>query len=338
MARSSSGRGAQPVTTNNAATPAQTYRAVSFRLPRKMRYSMRTLTFLAAVLALVGCRTPLSKPAPLRPYTPPPPATEFLVKETRLAGGAVAVRADIPLVPSGPKPAVIALLGDTHQLVGAGFVTVTYSVNRNLLKHPQPPAPPAEETVGKWVLASRSASRLGETYLHEIAATADEYVPMILDWMQTLPEVDPHRIGMVGSSTNGFITLQATARDRRIRAAVAIAACGDYRDFLRRSSMGMDGKPLELDPSYARWIARQELVRHPQGVVHAAVLMVNRIDDPLIPVSCADATAEVLARAYEHAGTPERFRYVRVAEPGHGVGVQEGNEAMVWLQDWLLRS
>src|SRR5207244_9835841 len=174
----------------------------------------------------------------------------------RLASGAVSVRADIPLVPAGPKPAVIALVGDTHQLVGAGFVSVTYSINANLLRNAPPPAPPAELTVGKWVLASRSASRLGEKYLHEIIATGEEYVPIILDWIQTLPEVDPHRIGMVGSSTNGFITLQATARDHRIRAAVAIAACGDYRDFLRRSSMGMDGKPLELDPSYARWIAR----------------------------------------------------------------------------------
>ena len=102
--------------------------------------------------------------------------------------------------------------------------------------------------------------------------------------------------------------------------------------------MGMSGKPLELDPSYARWIAQHELVRHPQRIVHAAVLMVNRIEDPLIPISCADATAKALARAYERAGVPERFRYVRVAEPGHGVGVQEANEAMVWLQDWLQHS
>jgi len=135
-------------------------------------------------------------PAPRRPYTPPPAATEFLVKETRLANGAVAVRADIPLAPAGPKPAVIALVGDTHQLVGAGFVSVTYSINWNLLKGPQPPAPPAEQTVGKWVLASRSASTLGETYLHEIATTANTYVPMVLDWIQTLPEVDRRRIGM----------------------------------------------------------------------------------------------------------------------------------------------
>ena len=298
---------------------------------------MRTLTVLAAFLVLAGCRAALPKPAPLRPYTPPPLPTEFLVKETRLADGAVSVRADIPLAPAGPKPAVIALVGDTHQLVGAGFVSVTYSINGNVLKRPEPPAAPAELTVGKWVLASRSASRLGETYLREIAATANDYVPMILDWVQSLPEVDPHRIGMVGSSTNGFITLEATARDRRIRVAVAIAACGDYHEFLRRSSMGMNGKPLELDPPYARWIAQHELVRHPQRVVHAAVLMVNRIDDPLIPISCADATAKALARAYERAGAPERFRYVRVAEPGHGVGAQEGNEAMVWLQDWLQR-
>lgn len=296
---------------------------------------MRTIgPFVLTAIVLAGCHTPLPEPTFLRPFTPPPPVTEFLVKETRLVNGAVSVRLDIPLSPVGPKPTVIALFGDTHQFVAAGFVAVTYNINWALLKGPAPPPPP-QQVVGKWVLASPSAAVLGETYLRGIASTATDYVPKIIDWLVTVPDVDATRIGMVGVSTNGFVTLQAVAADRRIRAAVAVAACGDYHRFLRYSSMGMEGRPLDLDPAYDRWVQSQEIIRNPRPVVHAALLMVNRVPDELIPISCADETARALARAYKRAGAADRFRYVRVPEAGHGIGLEERRETLVWLQDWL---
>ncbi|TMA56511.1 MAG: hypothetical protein E6J75_09560 [Deltaproteobacteria bacterium] len=152
----------------------------------------------------------------------------------------------------------------------------------------------------------------------------------------TLPEIDPGRTGMTGSSTNGFITLQAVAADGRLSAAVAVAACGDHLRFLRFSSMGMAGQPLQLDPEYERWLHGQEPIRHSERLVHAALLVVNRVDDPLIPISCAESTAHVLERAYARAGVPERFRFVRTQESGHGVGKAEGEEALAWLRRWLL--
>src|SRR5262245_48324626 len=270
------------------------------------------------LLSLAACRAPAPPPPP-PPFVPPPRATQFLVKEVRLAGGVVGVHVEIPLEPSGPKPAVIALIGDTRQFVGAGFVVVTYSIEWGMLKD-RPKPPPAEQAVGKWVLAAPTAATLGEQYLRDIVTTATVYVPGILDWLETVPEVDAKRIGMVGGSTNGFVTLAATAAERRIGVAAAITACGDYLDFLRYSSMGMEGKPLELDRRYERWIRSQEVIRHPERLVHAAVYMMNRADDELIPVSCADATARILTRAYARAGHPSRFRYLRLTGGGHGFG------------------
>jgi hypothetical protein len=63
--------------------------------------------------------------------------------------------------------------------------------------------------------------------------------------------------------------------------------------------------------------------------------MVNRVDDELIPISCADATAEALAPAYERAGAADRFRYVRIETTGHGFGPNEHREAMAWFEKWL---
>jgi hypothetical protein len=294
---------------------------------------MRSIGQLAiVVVVLAGCQRAVPTLTPAR--APSKLATEFLVKETFVKHFTVGVTAHIPLAPAGPKPTVIALAGNTRQLMGAGFVAVTYTVNWERARGPVP-TPPPRGAVGIWVLAAPSAGVLGERYLRDIAAASGEYVPAVIDWLATLPDVDAKRIGMVGSSTNGFITLQAVAVDRRIRAAVALAACGDYHGFLRDSSMGMTGKPLALDPDYERWIRTQEIIRHPERVVHSALLMINRVQDELIPVSCADETARVLQPAYAAAGATDRFRYIRREATGHGTGPEEIQPTMEWFEHWL---
>lgn len=291
----------------------------------------RCVGVLVIVLAAAGCGTPTPPPVAASGGLPTP-ATEYLVKEARIVNGMVSVRADIPVAPPGRKPAVVALFKDTHQLVGAGFVAVTYQVDWARLRGPAPT--PAPGSVGTWVLASPSAAVLGEAYLHDVARNA-EIVSAVLDWMQTLPEVDMARVGMAGGSTNGFITLRAVAAEPRLHAAVAIAACGDYHGFLRDSSMGIPGQALALAPAYEEWLRTQEVVRHPDRLVHAALLMVNRVGDRLIPVGCADETARVLREAYARAGAAERFEYLRLESEGHGMSAVEVQAMFDWLRRWL---
>src|SRR4029077_19023225 len=99
-----------------------------------------------------------------------------------------------------------------------------------------------------------------------------------------------------------FQTLQAASLNRGLRVAVAIAACGDYHTFLRDSSLAMEGKPLTLAPDYDRWLRRIEPARHPERLVHAALLMVNGSTDLPIPLACAERTAWALRPAYAAAG------------------------------------
>ncbi len=49
-------------------------------------------------------------------------------------------------------------------------------------------------------------------------------VPRFLDYLERRPDVDPARIGMVGSSGGGTATLLTAARDERVRAAAALAS------------------------------------------------------------------------------------------------------------------
>lgn len=265
----------------------------------------------------------------------PPAGVASIVREADLLGGVVSVRAEIPSSPAGPRPAVIALIGNKAALIDAGFAVVTYTVHWDVLRRGEPTAAPAEQAVGKWVLAAPSAAVIGERYLRDVVATATTYVPAVIDWLALQPEVDSARVGMVGGSTNGFVALHAAA-DPRLRAVVAIAACGDFTRFLRGSSMGMAGAELSLAPAYADWIGEQQLVAHPTRVVHAAILMINRVADPLIPVACADETARILAAAYTAAGVPQRFHYERLEAEGHGIGDAEFAAALAWLTRWLV--
>jgi hypothetical protein len=303
---------------------------------------MRTPSLvLLGLVAVLGC----GARAGTRPARDPAPSAgtvqerRLMVREATLGEGAIVARLEIPPDPPGPKPAILANLNEADTMKADGVVIVTYKINWFLLKGGPPLPPPAEKnTAGTWVLASPSAARLGEHYLRTIAATATIVVPKVLDYLETVPEVDMSRVAITGASTNGFIALQAVAADQRLHAASVIAACGDYERFLRYSSMGMDGRPLALDPEYTRWIASQELINHPRRVVHAALPMVNRVKDPLIPIGCADETARVLRRAYAAAGRSDRFRYVRIEDrEGHGFGPQENTEHLAWMRTWMLR-
>jgi dienelactone hydrolase len=168
-----------------------------------------------------------------------------------------------------------------------------------------------------------------------VATNADDVVPKVLDYLVTVPEVDARRIGIVGASTNGFIALQAVAHDRRLAAASVLSACGDYHAFLRDSTLGMDGAPLALEPDYDRWLRGIEPIRAPERVTHAAVLMVNRDGDPVIPIQCADVTAHVLGGTYARAKIPDRFRYRVIESSAHGLDQRDAEESLAWLGRWL---
>jgi pimeloyl-ACP methyl ester carboxylesterase len=288
------------------------------------------------MLVVLGACAPRRAPDPA-PLLPMPAASANVeTREVQLAGDLITVRLHIPPGGDPKKATVISTMTGHAAFLARGWLVATFRVNWEYLDPPLPPeAQAGEATVGKWVLASRSADVLGERYLRTIVVTANVVVPRIVDYLRTVPEVDLGRLAIVGASTNGFVTLQALTREPRITTAVALAACGDYRKFLQYSSMGMEGAPLDLAPGYARWIARQEPVRRPRRWLHAAVAMVNRDGDPIIPIECADATADAVAPVYERAGRADRFRYRVVHGTEHGLSSVESDEMMAWLDRWL---
>jgi dienelactone hydrolase len=263
--------------------------------------------------------------------SPPVPAPATPEDEVSLEGGFLTVHVAVPAGPAGRKPAVIAPRADHEALLAAGIVAASYHVHWEFLRAFAPPEPPAtEKRVGVWLLASPTPKTIGKSYLTFVAYDANEAIPKVLDYLSTLPDVDPARTGISGTSTSGFAALQAIAADRRPVGATVVSACGDYHRFLHLSNLAMNGHPLDLDPAYDAWLRTQEPIRHPERLVHATLLMVNGADDRAVPLPCAEATAQTLRRAYARQRASRRFRFVVVPGVGHVPDARAADEVTRW--------
>jgi len=80
------------------------------------------------------------------------------------------------------------------------------------------------QDVGWYELTSRLM--VGRTLL----ATCLQEVSLALDYVSSLPEVDPGRIGFIGHSYGGRTALWAPAWDERVTASVSNCGCIPYRD------------------------------------------------------------------------------------------------------------
>jgi hypothetical protein len=288
------------------------------------------------VIGLVACLGCAARRPPLAPLLGAPPAD---IREIVLDDGFVTIRIDIPREPPGPKPAVLALLGERPRMLHAGLVTIGYDVDWNRAPGARrvPAAAPAPAApAGKWLLASPTAGTVGRGYFEPITVAATDIIPRVLDAAAAMPEIDMSRLGIAGTSTTGFTALQAVAYDPRFTAAVVVAACADYHRFLYGSSLGMEGAFLDLAPAYETWLHGIEPIRHPEQFVHTALLLLAGADDPVIPMRCVETTAAAFTAAYAAAGVPERFRWRIVPALGHAFVPALRDDMMAWWARWLL--
>lgn len=67
-----------------------------------------------------------------------------------------------------------------------------------------------------------------------LLATCLQEIGLALDYVTTLPEVDPGRIGFIGHSYGGRAAIWAPTWDQRIRASVSNCGCVPYRESFTR--------------------------------------------------------------------------------------------------------
>jgi predicted esterase len=258
----------------------------------------------------------------------------------------------IPHAPGGRKPVVVSPFVDEELLLARGFAVATWSFDweeaARLAGVPvpekpdaPPPPEPRETRVGAWLLASPRPGVIGRSYFQLVSASA-ELVPTVVDLLERQSDLDPQRIAIMGSSTFGFVALQALQRDPRLAAGVVRVACGDYLDFLRSSSLALADDPrwlpdgrMELDADYAAELHAHEPIAHADAFPPRPLLLLAGRSDPVMPYACVEHTADAFTDAYTRSGVAERFRLETFSEEGHHLGAEADALALRWLERWL---
>jgi dienelactone hydrolase len=149
-----------------------------------------------------------------------------------------------------------------------------------------------------------------------------------LDYLETRPEVDASRLGMIGHSLGGQETLYVTAIDTRIQAAVSSCGFGSLRTLKRD----------HINHNFALFVP--DLARHGD---YAAVLslvaprpflVAARTDDTIFPRDGIEETVAGARGAYAAAGAADRL--ATFYEPGsHQFSAALRETAYAWLDRWL---
>ena len=149
-----------------------------------------------------------------------------------------------------------------------------------------------------------------------------------LDYLETRPEVDRARIGMIGHSLGGQETLFTTAIDTRIRAAASSCGFASFRAIKREHINHNYALFVPGLANYGGFGAVLSLVA-PRPFLAAA-----RTTDPIFPKDGIDETVAAGQRAYAAAGAADRLS--TFFEPGeHTFSPAMRQAAYEWLDRWL---
>jgi dienelactone hydrolase len=160
-----------------------------------------------------------------------------------------------------------------------------------------------------------------------------------VDVLETLPEVDPNRIGCIGHSLGGHNTLFTAAFDCRIRAAVTSCGFTAYHDYYRGNLAGWtsdrymprirdvygnnaDRIPFDFHEIFAAIAPRSVFVNAPVGD--------DNFDNPGVQKVMAEA-----GKAYEVYGANAGEIRTHYPECGHDFPDDVREDAYVWLAKQL---
>jgi dipeptidyl aminopeptidase/acylaminoacyl peptidase len=179
--------------------------------------------------------------------------------------------------------------------------------------------------------------------LRNVASRPDYEVPTaaILDYLQTRPDVDPDRIGLLGISLGGYYAPRGAAFEKRIKACVAWGAIWDYGQVWQRRwetnskttsvpfwqlpwVMGTDTMQAGLE-RVKQWTLADVMPHLTQPL-----LIVHGGHDGAIPVADAEA-------AFAAAGSKDKTLRIFTVEEGGSehVNADDPDPARQMIVDWF---
>jgi hypothetical protein len=178
-----------------------------------------------------------------RPQTPKPPFP-YLSKDVKFPGGAADVTlAGTLTLPPGNRPSCcVVLIGGTGP----------WDRNQSLLGH-QPFWVIADYLTRRGVAVlrydKRGVARSSGNYLNATTADFAADAHAAVEYLQTIPDIDPSCIGLIGHSEGGLIAPMIAAKDSKISFIVLLAAPGlsGEQIVLRQSALVAQAQAMSPD-------------------------------------------------------------------------------------------
>ena len=149
-----------------------------------------------------------------------------------------------------------------------------------------------------------------------------------IDYLESRPDVDKHRIAMAGNSGGGMETLQLAPCEPRIQAAV----CGCAVASFRHKTEAM----LIADPEQILFETLQHGIDHPELLAAFAPrpLMIASAKRDFVPIEGARETFRAVAKVYSIYGAGDKVSLVETDDE-HGLNRELRRAAAGWLVRWL---
>jgi pimeloyl-ACP methyl ester carboxylesterase len=183
-------------------------------------------------------------------------------------------------------------------------------------------------------------------------------VMRLIDYLQTRPDVDAHRIGLMGISKGGIETWLTAAIDPRVAVAIPCISVQSFAWGLQhdawhhrvgtvQAGFTAAAKSVGIDKPDAAFV--QQFYDHllpgittqfdgPQLLPLIAprpLLVISGEKDPINPLPGLNLCIGTTKPAYAQAGVPDQFQVIVQPNTGHGVTKQADAAAIAWFDKWL---
>jgi dienelactone hydrolase len=261
----------------------------------------------------------------------------------------------------GRRAVVIALHGTGGSKEGMRGMLQSYADKGFLAvamdaRHHGQRATPIPGLTNAYQSAMLRAYRTGEGHPYLYDTVWD--VMRLIDYLSTRPDVDPTRIGVIGSSKGGTEAYLAAAADERIAVVVPLIGVQSFGWSLRHPS-GWEARTWTLLGAVAAAAAdsgeainaafmRKFYNRIAPGLIDRfdgpamlpliaprPLLVVNGDSDPRSPMGGVREAIAAAERAYAAAGAPDRLFFLLETDAAHEVTPEASEAALQWFVCWL---